>query len=96
MSEKEEVVLKILDYLNEIEVRATYGAVAEVLGVLPRSVGQQFLGEKRPYASWVVREDTGLPTDYLEDQLHPKLLSKKSLIKSGSVLRRNIGLSQSI
>ncbi|SON50106.1 hypothetical protein [Vibrio tapetis] len=68
MSAKEEVVLKILGYLNEIEVRATYGAVAEVLGVLPRSVGQQFLGEKRPYASWVVREDTGLPTDYLEDQ----------------------------
>ena len=46
MSEKEEVVLKILDYLNEIEVRATYGAVAEVLGVLPRSVGQQFLGAR--------------------------------------------------
>ncbi|NOI30541.1 hypothetical protein [Vibrio coralliilyticus] len=94
MGVKKELISKILDYLNETEVRATYGAVAEVLGVLPRSVGQQFLGEKRPYASWVVREDTGLPTDYSEEQLHPKLLCKKSLIKSGAVLRRNMGLSK--
>lgn len=45
MNTKQELVIAILDYLNELEVRATYGAVAEVLGVLPRSVGQQFLGE---------------------------------------------------
>ncbi|PML55061.1 hypothetical protein [Vibrio lentus] len=94
MNTKQELVIAILDYLNELEVRATYGAVAEVLGVLPRSVGQQFLGEKRPYASWVVREDTGLPTDYLEEQLHPKILSKKSIIKSGAVLRRNMRLDK--
>ena len=31
MGVKEELVFKILDYLNKTEVRATYGAVAEVL-----------------------------------------------------------------
>lgn len=94
MSPKEKLAIRILDYLNKVEERATYGAVADVLGVLPRSVGRQFLGEKRPYASWVVREDTGLPTDYTDEQLHSKLLSKKSIFKSGAVLRRNMGLDK--
>jgi len=40
---------EILAFLNDEQVRATYGAVAEVLGVIPRSMGAR-LGTKRPLA----------------------------------------------
>ena len=41
----------ILDTLNEHQVRATYSAVAALLGVHQRRVSQ-ILGNRRPYASW--------------------------------------------
>ena len=43
----------ILDALNREKIRATYGAVADVLGIPAGSVGQ-ILGMRRPEASWVV------------------------------------------
>ena len=51
------VAKEILEFLNRHRVRATYGAVADLLGVLPRGVGAM-LGEKRPEASWVVNAQT--------------------------------------
>ncbi len=47
-----DTVSRILDYLNKTKTRCTYGAVADVLGVPLRSVGDH-LGECRPEASWV-------------------------------------------
>src|SRR5262245_58997268 len=76
---------EILRFLNHEHVRATYGAVAEVLGVVPRSIGAQ-LGARRPEASWVVNASNGVPTDYSEDEWHPALLSNADIITSGTVL----------
>lgn len=84
-----EKVDQILGYLNQAKLRATYGAVAGVLGVNVRSVGN-YLGNRRPEASWVVKESTGLPTGYLPTEYHPDLLAKKSIIKTANVLNRNM------
>jgi hypothetical protein len=75
----------ILRFLNEEQVRATGGAVAEVLGVIPRLMGTR-LGPHRPEASWIVNSFNGLPTDYSEDEWHPALLSEAEIITSGRVL----------
>ena len=76
---------EILHFLNHDKVRATYGAVAEVLGVIPRSVGAR-LGTRRPEASWIVSATTELPTDYSQDEWHPALLSQPDIISSGRML----------
>ncbi len=73
---------RILAFLNREHVRATYGAVAELLGVNPRGMGS-LLGARRAEASWVVNRETGLPTDYDPSQCHPALLSKPDIITSG-------------
>ena len=38
---------EILRFLNQEQLRATYGAVAEVLGVIPRAMGAR-LGRRTP------------------------------------------------
>jgi hypothetical protein len=75
----------ILEFLNAEQVRATYGAVADVLGVIPRSMGAR-LGLRRPEASWIVNAFNGLPTDYSQDEWHPALLSQGEIISSGPTL----------
>ena len=76
----------ILDALNREKTRATYGAVAEILGVPARSVGQ-ILGMRRQEASWVVNGDSGQPTDYQPHQLHPELTRRSVIVRSGAQLR---------
>ena len=84
---KENRVKEILDYLNDAHVRCTYGAVGEVIGVPPQSVGG-YLGEKCKEASWVVRADTGEPTGYTDAEKHPRLKERKHIIRSGTELER--------
>ena len=76
---------EILAFLNDEQVRATYGAVAEVLGVIPRSMGAR-LGTKRPEASWIVSAADGLPTDYSQAETHQDLFRRNEIIGSGSRL----------
>jgi hypothetical protein len=76
---------EILTFLNDEQVRACYGAVAEVLGVSSRSMGSQ-LGARRPEASWIVSAENGLPTDYDQTEWHPALLSRGEIITSGRTL----------
>jgi alkylated DNA nucleotide flippase Atl1 len=76
---------EILRFLNEEQVRATYGAVAEVVGLSPRAMGA-VLGPHRPEASWIVNASNGLPADYSEDQWHSALLSRAEIINSGRLL----------
>jgi len=80
---------EILQFLNEEEIRARYGAVAEVLGVIARNMGT-LLGTRRPYASWVVGRD-GWPTGYSADELHPRLFRRAEIIDSGATLLRRLG-----
>ena len=71
---------QILDALSRGHQRATYGAVAAVVGASPRTL---MSGRDRdPRHSWVVRRQTGLPTGYEDDQLHPQLLQSDHVIES--------------
>ena len=81
----------ILEFLNRVKTRCTYGVVAEILGVPAQSVGR-LLGERRPEASWVVNSSTGDPTDYTDAEKHPDLYKKQRMITNAEVLRRNLGL----
>src|SRR5581483_10827119 len=75
----------VLAFLNAEKVRATYGAVGAAVGLNARSIGA-YLDERRIEASWVVNADTGLPTGYAADQIHPDLLSNPHVIASGTEL----------
>lgn len=76
---------EILAFLNDEEIRATYGAVAGVLGLVPRSLGAA-LGEKRPEVSWVVNAESQLPTDYDQSQIHASLFRRSDVIGSANEL----------
>jgi len=78
-------VTDVLGFLNDERTRATYGAVAGVLGVPARSVGAM-LGARRPEASWVVNDMTGLPTDYEQADWHPDLLVNSGVIRTAHEL----------
>ena len=75
----------VLTFLNEEQIRATYGAVGEVIGVSPKALGTS-LGPRRPEASWVVSAENGLPADYDQTDWHPALLSRGEIIASGREL----------
>ena len=78
----------ILEYLNAVPVRATYGAVGDVLGVRPQVV-PRLLGTPRPEASWIVNGSTGEPTGYSPEQVDPRLAGTP-VIRSGDELRRGL------
>jgi hypothetical protein len=75
----------ILRFLNQEQVRATYGAVGEALGVIPRGMGAR-LGPHTQERSWIVNAETGLPTDYSRDDMHPALFRANEIISSGTEL----------
>jgi hypothetical protein len=80
---------EIIRFLNHEQVRATYRAVAGVLGVIPRTMGAK-LGPRCVEASWIVSTATGLPTDYDQDEMHPALLHKIEIIATGRELTRRM------
>lgn len=74
----------VLDQLHEHRQRATYGAVGAVVDRPPR-----YLMGGRPRDqrhSWIVNQDTGLPTGYGPDDMHPQLQSNPDVIKTGADL----------
>ena len=84
---------EVLTFLNDEQIRATYAAVAEVVGVAPRALGGQ-LGPRRPDASWIVSAEHELPTDYDQTEWHPALLSRGEVIKSGRELMLRMAIRQ--
>jgi hypothetical protein len=76
---------EIVAFLNAEQVRATYAAVGELLGIIPRAMGTQ-LGPHSVERSWIVSAGTGLPTDYGRDEMHPSLLRTDDIIRSGTEL----------
>jgi hypothetical protein len=82
---------RILEYLNKVETRCTYGAIAQALDINPRQVSR-YLQPKRPEASWVVNGTTGLPTGYLPEEVHARLERTDRIIKSGEVLCRVVNI----
>jgi hypothetical protein len=70
----------ILDQLNQHQQRATYGAVAGLLGVVPRSV---MSGRPRDWRhSWVVNAETGWPSEYPAPKVHPRLEARAEILSS--------------
>ncbi len=82
----------IIRFLNDEQVRATYGAVAELVGGIPRGIGARLTSmySQSAEASWVVNADSGLPTGYQAHQRHPALLNDTEIIRSGSELERRL------
>jgi hypothetical protein len=78
-------VSTIAELLDRYHQRATYGALAELLGTSPRSVMQ---GYKRNWRhSWIVNQNDGLPSEYHELQRHPKLLEREHILATAAELR---------
>lgn len=84
-ADRQRKVNEILRSLNAERIRATYGAVGDLIGIPAISVSQ-YLGERRPKASWVVNDDTGQPTGYTSDEMHPDLRRTANIIRSGDAL----------
>ena len=80
---------KILVFLNQEQIRATYGAVAALLGILPRSMGVR-LGPHSLKKSWIVNADSGEPTGYTTADIHPALKRNSEIIRTAVVLRRRM------
>ena len=77
---------QILDALDQGRQRATYGAVAAVLGTSPRTLMQGRERDQRH--SWVVNRNTGEPTGYAPEQLHPALRERPEIFQSKDELSR--------
>lgn len=84
-ADRQRKVDEILHCLNAERIRATYGAVGDLIGIPAISVSQ-YLGERRLKASWVVNDDTGQPTGYTADEKHPELRRTAHIIRAGDAL----------
>jgi hypothetical protein len=82
----------IVRFLNEAQARATYGAVAELVGGIARGIGARLtaLYSRSPEASWVVSAESGMPTGYAASERHPALLNKTEIISTGGELEQRM------
>jgi hypothetical protein len=68
----------IIAALNQHQQRATYSAVAALLGQTPRLLMH---GHPRaPENSWIVSKNTGRPTGYADANVHPKLTANDTVL----------------
>ena len=74
----------IVDQLDRFRQRATYGAVAGVLKLSPRNLMSGRSRSQRD--SWIVSRDSGTPTGYEPDQVHPEIKSREQILKSAEEL----------
>ncbi len=80
-------VTEVLLCLDDLEVRATFGAVADSIDVIPQSMGE-LLGPRRPEASWVVSAADGRPTGYEQSEMHDDLFRSDVISTSHELLKR--------
>lgn len=81
---------EVLWCLNEVKLRATYGAVAGCIGVIAQAMGNDRLGTRRPEASWVVKANSGFPEGYLQSEMHPDLFRSRTVLSSAPELMDTI------
>ena len=68
----------VLAALNHHQQRATYSAVAALLGQAPRALMH---GRPRaPDNSWIVSKTTGRPTGYADSDVHPQLTLNETVL----------------
>jgi hypothetical protein len=77
---------QILDALHHNHQRATYGAVAALLGKPPRTLMQGRERDQRH--SWVVSRKNGEPTGYQPELIHPALREREGVIDTKEDLAR--------
>ncbi len=79
----------ICERLGRHRQRATYAAVADLLGLDRQSM---FIGKPfTPRNSWVVAKGNGMPSKYEESQVHPELFSNPFVISTTVDLREWLG-----
>ena len=75
----------VLAALNLHQQRATYSAVAGLIGMTPRSLMR---GKPRGHAnSWIVSKNAGTPTGYAEAETHPQLMENATILDSPEALQ---------
>jgi hypothetical protein len=74
----------IVDQLDRFHQRATYGAVAAVTNRSPRNLMDKRSRSQRD--SWVVSRQTGMPTGYDPEQLHPEITSRETILSTREAL----------
>ncbi|MGE5099542.1 MAG: hypothetical protein ACM3SX_06110 [Deltaproteobacteria bacterium] len=68
----------ILAALNSHQQRATYSAVAALVGQTPRLLMH---GKPREQGnSWIVSKTTGRPTGYVDADVHPHLTAQDTIL----------------
>ena len=73
-----------LELLHRHHQRATYGALAEVIGRTPQTVLQ---GCPRNWLhSWVVNQQTGEPSGFPSGKIHPALTEHAEILRTGEAL----------
>ena len=77
---------QIIDVLDRRQQRATYGAVASLLGTAPRTLMSGRDRDQRH--SWVVSRKNGQPTGYESEQVHPALMVSERVIESREELEK--------
>jgi hypothetical protein len=70
----------IVEALDRHHQRATYGAVAGLLGKVPRSVMQRYSRDWRH--SWVVSQDSSEPSEYPAPKVHPAHRERPQVIST--------------
>jgi len=76
---------EIVDRLDQHAQRATYGAVAGLLGQSPRGLLRDH--ERGRKYTWIVNRNTGLPTGYPDDQVDPRVRDSGPVIATDGELR---------
>ncbi len=75
----------IIDQLDKFHQRATYGAVAAIVNKAPRSLMSG--RERNSHSSWIVSRESGAPSGYSVEQLHPALEERKNILSTPEALR---------
>lgn len=79
---------EVIAFLDRERIRATYGAVAGMLGVTPHSIER--LGHRSTRVSWIVNAATHQPVGFRPDELAPDLATNPIVIRTTGELRRRI------
>jgi hypothetical protein len=76
----------IIAALDHHQQRATYSAVAALVGRSPRLLMHGKQREQRN--SWIVSKSTGKPTGYADAELHPQLTTNEVVLSDRDELAR--------